>query len=85
MTITMSEKHQVTIPKKIADVLHLRKGSLFNVEIKGSRIELVPLEVTEKTLTPEDYQKLDRLSAQEKGKEEKVTKALIARLKSGKK
>jgi len=55
------------------------------VGVKGSRIELVPLEVTEKTLTPEDYQKLDCLSAQEKGKEEKVTKALIARLKSGKK
>ncbi len=85
MTITMSEKHQVTIPKKIADVLRLKKGSLFNVEIKGNRIELIPVEVRERTFTDADYQKLDKLVAKEKGQEKKVTKAFIAKLKQGKK
>ena len=84
MTITMSEKHQVTIPKNIANTLHLKKGSLFNVEIRGNRIELIPLEVRERVFTQEDYQKLDKLAAQEKGKEEKVTKTMIASLKKGK-
>ena len=54
MTITMSEKHQVTIPKKIATALHLNKGSLFNIEMRGNRIELIPLEVRERTITEED-------------------------------
>lgn len=84
MTIIMSEKHQVTIPKKIADVLRLKKGSLFNVEIRGNKIELIPLEVKEKTFTQDDYEKLDRILAGEKGKEQKVSKALIANLKEGK-
>ena len=84
MTITMTEKHQVTIPKRIAEALGLGKGSLFEVELRKNRIELVPVEVKEKEFTEEDYAKLDKLSEEQKGKEVRVTKAYIRRLKQGK-
>lgn len=84
MTITMTEKHQITIPKRIAETLGLGKGSLFEVEVHRNRIELVPVEVKEKVFSEEDYAKLDKLSREEKGKEVRVTKSFIQRLKKGK-
>jgi len=85
MTITMTAKHQVTIPKKIADVLRLKKGAMFNVAVSKNRIELIPLETKEKVFTDEEYRKLDMLSSSEKGMELRVTKNFIANLKQGKK
>ena len=84
MTITMTEKHQITIPKRIAETLGLGKGSLFEVEVHRNRIELVPVEVREKVFSEEDYAKLDKLSREEKGKEVRVTQAYTRRLKKGK-
>lgn len=84
MTITMTEKHQITIPKRIAETLGLGKGSLFEVEVHRNRIELVPVEVKERVFSEEDYAALDKLSREEKGKEVRVTKAYIRRLKKGK-
>lgn len=84
MTITMTEKHQVTIPKRIAEILGLKKGSIFEVQIHKNKIELIPVEVQEKTFTKEQYEKLDLLCRAEKGKEKKVTKEFIANLKKGK-
>ena len=84
MTIAMSEKHQVTIPSRIARVLDLKRGSLFDVELKGSRIELIPLEVREKKLARAEYRKLDKLLAQAKGRREKVTATFIDKVRKGK-
>ncbi len=84
MTIAMSEKHQVTIPSKIAKVLDLKRGSLFDIELNGSRIELIPLEVKEKKFTRAEYRKLDKLLAQEKETREKVTAAFIDRVRKEK-
>ena len=84
MTITMTEKHQITIPKRIAETLGLGKGSLFEVEVHRNRIELVPVEVKEKVFSEEDYAKLDKLSRAEKGKEVRATQSYIRRLKKGK-
>ena len=84
MTIAMSAKHQVTIPSKIARALDLRRGSLFDVELNGSRIELIPLEVQEKKLSRAEYRKLDKLLAQEKEPREKVTDAFIDKVRKGK-
>ncbi len=84
MTIAMSEKHQVTIPSKIARVLNLKRGSLFDIELNGSRIELIPLEVKEKKFTRAEYQKLDKLLAQEKETREKVTTAFIDKVRKEK-
>ena len=84
MTITMTEKHQITIPKRIAETLGLTKGSLFEVGVRRNRIELVPVEVKEKEFSEEEYAKLDKLVREEKGKAVRVTKAYIRRLKQGK-
>ena len=80
----MTEKHQITIPKKIADALHLKRGSMFNVELRRNRIELIPVEMKEKELSEEDYQKLDLLFKKGRGKEKIVTERLVSRLKRGK-
>ena len=83
MTITMTAKHQITIPKKITNALGLKKGSMFNIEVSKNGIELVPLEIKEKVFTEEEYEKLEALALREKGKEERVTKGFINKLKKG--
>jgi AbrB family looped-hinge helix DNA binding protein len=80
MTVTMTTKNQVTIPKKITNVLGLGQGAMFKVIISGNRIELIPLEVKERVFTKEEYKKLHLLSNKEDGKEKRVTKKLINNL-----
>jgi AbrB family looped-hinge helix DNA binding protein len=80
MTITMKVRNQITIPKKITSVLGLREGSMFNIGVSGNRIELIPLEVTEKVFTKEEYAKFELLAQKERGKEKKVTKKYIKKL-----
>jgi AbrB family looped-hinge helix DNA binding protein len=78
MTITMTSKNQITLPKRIVDNLHLNKGALFDVKVNRNRIELIPLEVTEKTFTEEDFKRLDLLVKEEKKKgAKKVTREFI--------
>ncbi len=83
MTVTMSEKHQVTIPKKIALALDLKKGTQFKVSIKRNKIELTPVELVEKTYTKQEYAAIDRLTADQEGEEKKITKAMLAKIKKG--
>lgn len=83
MTIVMSEKHQVTIPSKIAKALELTRGALFDVALHGNRIELIPLEVKERKLTPTEYRKLDRLLAEAKGASVKVAGAFLDKVRKG--
>ena len=68
MTITMTSKNQITLPKKIVDTLNLHKGSLFDIRIEQDKIELFPLEVTEKTFSKEDFKRLEKLVKEEKKK-----------------
>ena len=84
MTITMTAKNQVTIPQEIVSAMGLEKGSLFNVEIHKNRIELVPLEPTEKVFTDKEYEALEKLYQKEKEKKTEVTKKFISDLKKGK-
>ena len=84
MTITMTAKNQITIPKKITNALGLGRGSMFEVEVSKDGIELIPLETKEREFTDEEYAKLETLAAKEKGKEKHVTKKLIHNLKKGK-
>ena len=84
MTITMTAKNQITIPKKITNAFGLGKGSIFEVEISRNGIGLIPLEIKEKQFTDEEYVKLETLAAKEKGKEKYVTKRVIDNLKKGK-
>jgi AbrB family looped-hinge helix DNA binding protein len=82
MTITMTAKHQVTIPRKIAAILSLKKGTMFDVIVHRNRIELIPLETVEKTFTEKEYEQLDTLAAAERGQEKPVTKAFLRALKT---
>ncbi len=84
MTITMTAKHQITIPKKITNALGLKKGSMFEIEVSKDGIRLVPLEIKEKVFTKEEYKKLEALTLREEGKEKRVTKEFINKLKKGK-
>ena len=84
MTVTMTAKNQITIPKKITEALGLEKGSMFKVEVSKNGIEFIPLETKEREFTYEEYTKLETLAVQEKGKEKCVTKKLIDNLKKGK-
>ncbi|MBF0523448.1 MAG: hypothetical protein HQL24_10410, partial [Candidatus Omnitrophica bacterium] len=60
------------------DVLRLRKGSMFDVKVLRNRIELIPLEISEKSFSEEDFQALDGLVREEKKKGAgKVTKEFI--------
>lgn len=84
MTITMTAKNQITIPKKLTDVLSLGKGSMFDVRVEKNRIELIPLETKTKGFTKKEYEKLEILSLMEKGQEKPVSQKLIKNLKEGK-
>lgn len=84
MTITMTAKNQITIPKKITNALGLGKGSMFEIEVSRDRIGLIPLETKEKQFTAEEYVKLEAIAVKEKGKEKHATKRFIDNLKKGK-
>ena len=81
MTITMTTKNQVTLPKKIVEALHLEKGSLFDIKVISNKIQLTPVEVVEKIFTDEEYEKLDELVKSQKGKAKRVTQDFINNLK----
>jgi len=84
MTITMTAKHQITLPKQIADAFGLKKGTLFDIHVRKDKIELIPLEIKPKSFTQEQYKKLDLLFEKEKGKAKRVSKKFISKLKQGK-
>ena len=71
------------VQKKITNVLGLKRGAMFNVEVHKSRIELIPVEVKEISFSVEQYKKLDKLSKDEKGQEKKVSSTMIQRMKKG--
>ncbi|MCK4423694.1 MAG: AbrB/MazE/SpoVT family DNA-binding domain-containing protein [Candidatus Omnitrophica bacterium] len=83
MTITMTAKHQITIPQKVTTALGLEKGSMFEIAISNNRIELIPIETIEKVFTEEEYKKLDQFSVKQKGEAKRVTKKFIENLKKG--
>jgi len=60
MTIVMTAKNQITIPKKITNALSLGKGPIFEVEVSRDGIELIPLETKERQFADEEYVKLER-------------------------
>ena len=84
MTVTMTAKNQITIPKKITNALGLSRGAMFEIEVFKSGIELIPLETKEREFTNTEYAKLETLDAQEKGKEKRATKRFVDDLKKGK-
>lgn len=84
MTITLSSKNQITIPKKIVDALRLEKGAMFDVKLNGNKIQITPVEVVEKDpFTDEEYAKMEEIYQKEKDQAIPVTKEFIEKLKKG--
>ena len=81
MIVTMTAKNQLTIPKKIAKVLGLEQGAMFNIFVRQNKIELKPIEIVEKTFSKKAYIALDKLTEKEQSKGKKVTKQFINKLK----
>ena len=77
MTIKMTSKHQITIPKEITKALGLGIGSLFAVKVIKNRIELIPLELSEKVFTEKDCKTRKR-------QRDKGNKKIHRRFKKGK-
>jgi AbrB family looped-hinge helix DNA binding protein len=84
MTITMTSKNQITIPKKIVQRMGLKRGSIFDIKIEESRIELVPMELVEKGYTDEEYKKMEEIYQREKHTAKPITQAFLNKLKKGK-
>jgi len=80
MTVIMKTKNQITIPKKITNVLGLHEGDMFKIVVSGNSIQLIPLEVSERVFSKDEYIKLETLARKEHGKEKKVTDKFIKKL-----
>ncbi len=80
MTITMTSKNQITIPKKIVTALELNEGAMFDVKITGNKIQLIPVEVVEKIYTDAEYAKMEEICKKERHTAKKVTKKFIDEL-----
>ncbi len=54
MVIKISSKHQITIPKDIADAFQLKKGDVLEIERNGNKIIMIPKEVIFEDKYPEE-------------------------------
>jgi len=45
MIVKVSSKHQITIPKDIAEAFNLKKGDVLEVERKKNKIVMIPKDV----------------------------------------
>lgn len=61
----LKEKNQVTIPKEIVNLFHLKKKEIFMVETADNYIKLIPVDV-EPRFGPAELDALDQIVAKEK-------------------
>ncbi|MFH1309840.1 MAG: AbrB/MazE/SpoVT family DNA-binding domain-containing protein [Candidatus Omnitrophota bacterium] len=73
MVVKISSKHQVTIPKEIADAFDLKKGDVLEVMRKGNKIIMIPKEVILEDKYPnEDLEAAEKVLSKGLPKEEIV-------------
>jgi len=71
MVVKISSKHQVTIPKEIADAFDLKKGDVLEVMRKGNKIIMIPKEVIYEDKYPkEDLEAAEKVLSKGSPKEE---------------
>lgn len=76
MVVKVSSKHQITIPKDIADAFNLKKGDVLEVERKGNKIIMAPKEVILEDKYPqEDLEAAEKVLSKGLPKEEVVFKS----------
>ena len=62
MVIKVSSKHQITIPKDIADAFDLKKGDILEIEKKGNTIVMTPKEIILEDKYPrEDLEEIETI------------------------
>ena len=87
MVVKVSSKHQITIPKTIADAFSLKKGDVLEIERKGDKIIMTPKEVILEDKYPiEDLKAADKVLSKELPKEEvsfESSKEALSYLKKG--
>jgi bifunctional DNA-binding transcriptional regulator/antitoxin component of YhaV-PrlF toxin-antitoxin module len=86
VTIPLSSKGQITLPKPVRDLLGVRtKGDLvgFLLDTEAKRVQLTRVEAipVQEDFTPEEYQKLLNLPKKKGGKRFRTMEALIKDLK----
>lgn len=82
MIIKVSSKHQITIPKDIAEAFNLKKGDVLEVEMKRNQIVMTPKDVILEDKYPqEDLEAAEKVLSEGLPKEEVAFKsgAAIAR------
>ena len=86
MVVKISSKHQVTIPKNIAEIFNLKKGDVLEVAREGNMIIMTPKEVIlEDKYSKEDLEKAEELLSKERPHVEKTFKSGDAMLQHFKK
>ena len=76
MVTKVSSKHQVTIPKAIADAFDLKKGDVLEVKKQGGKIIMIPKEVILEDKYPiEDLQAAEKVLSKGLPKEEVAFKS----------
>ena len=69
--VKVSSKHQVTIPKQIAEIFQLKKGDVLEVQQHGNKIVMIPKEVILKDKYPqEDLKATEKVLSKGLSKEE---------------
>lgn len=82
MVVKISSKHQVTIPKGIAEAFHLKKGDVLEIARQGNRIIMVPKEVILEDKYPqEDLEAAEEVLAKGLPEEEVAFKSGAAMIK----
>ena len=86
MVSKVSSKHQVTIPKPIADAFDLKKGDVLEIERQGNKIIMTPKEVIFEDKYPkEDLEAAERALSKGLPKEEIAFKSGVEMVKFFKK
>lgn len=82
MVVKVSSKHQITIPKDIADAFSLKKGDVLEIERKKNKIIMIPKEVIFEDKYPqEDLEATEKVLSKGLPKEEMAFKSGLAMVK----
>ncbi len=76
MIVKVSSKHQITIPKDIAEAFNLKKGDVLEVERKKNKIVMIPKDVILEDKYPqEDLEAAEKALSEGLHREELVFKS----------
>jgi AbrB family looped-hinge helix DNA binding protein len=76
--VKLMQHGQITIPKKIRDILSLQKGDLAEINLEGDKIVIVPRRLVKDKVWRELLEVMDRVHEKNKGvSEEQVTRDVM--------